>query len=329
MSRALGWLRQWGISVASLVGGLSTLFVFRRELPHVSWIIGYLLLLWLVVAVTVQVRESLEASGRRSRRLVLSAADYTIQTLYHGVLLFLLPAYYAASTLTSVNALFLVVLVALALLATFDPWYRALVHPRPWLRYLFFVVSLFGALNLALPLVGVPPVLALLASAWLAVLALTPAIQRARRWPWARAVAVSALAGVGAAGLAGLARAWVPPAPLFLARASLGWNVASIESLEPPVSAIPAAELRRRGLVAHTAIYAPAGLSQPIEHVWRRDGRVVDVVRLSPVRGGRREGFRTLSRKTAFPADPAGGWSVDVTTSSGQLIGRLRFRVSP
>jgi hypothetical protein len=52
-------------------------------------------------------------------------------------------------------------------------------------------------------------------------------------------------------------------------------------------------------------------------------------VDLSPVRGGRREGFRTYSRKAAFPADPAGRWTVDVTTSSGQLVGRLSFRVTP
>jgi len=45
--------------------------------------------------------------------------------------------------------------------------------------------------------------------------------------------------------------------------------------------------------------------------------------------GGRREGFRTVSRKSAFPADAVGRWSVDVATASGQLIGRLPFRVVP
>jgi hypothetical protein len=70
-------------------------------------------------------------------------------------------------------------------------------------------------------------------------------------------------------------------------------------------------------------------LHQPVAHVWRLRGRVVDVVSLSPVRGGRREGFRTYSRKTWFPPDPVGRWSVDVVTESGQLIGRLRFRITP
>jgi hypothetical protein len=56
---------------------------------------------------------------------------------------------------------------------------------------------------------------------------------------------------------------------------------------------------------------------------------VMDVVRLTPVQGGRQEGFRTLSRKTSFPEKPSGRWSVDVMTESGQLIGRLGFRVTP
>jgi hypothetical protein len=61
--------------------------------------------------------------------------------------------------------------------------------------------------------------------------------------------------------------------------------------------------------------------------VWKQDGRVQDIVSLTAVAGGRREGYRTFSRKTAFPANPLGRWTVDVMTTSGQLIGRLSFRV--
>lgn len=330
MSRLVTFLRRWGISLASLVGGLLTLFVFRRGLPHVSLIVGYLLLLWLLVAVLVQVRETLETSEKRSVRFMVTATEYTIQTLYHGVLLFLLPAYWAATTLASPNVVFLALLVGLALLATFDPWYQALVPPRPWLGYVFFLISMFGALNLALPLVGVPPFWALLAAAWLAVMALTPAICRARGWRWSTGLSVTALVGLVLAGGAGLRPIVIPPAPLFVARKALGWTVATIDSLEPIAGApIHADELKERGLVAYTAIYAPAGLRQPVEHVWRLEGRIINVVRLTPVEGGRREGYRTFSRKTTFPDQPVGRWTVDVMTASGQLIGRLRFRVVP
>src|SRR5438034_7152382 len=157
MEQALAWLSRWGVSLASLGGGLLTLLVFRRGLPNVGWIVGYLLLLWLLFAVFIEMRQALAGSEQKSRRLIVSAVDYTIQTLYHGLLLFVLPAYYAAATLTSLNGVFLALLVALALLTTIDPWYRAIVQPRPWLSYLFFVMSIFAPLNVALPLVGVPP----------------------------------------------------------------------------------------------------------------------------------------------------------------------------
>jgi hypothetical protein len=163
-------------------------------------------------------------------------------------------------------------------------------------------------------------------SAWIAVVALSPALRRSRRWPWRRALGVTAAVGAAAAGLVLAGRAWIPPVPLFLARAVVARAVAGGEPVEPLGSTISAEDLR--GLVAFTAVYAPAGLRQPIAHVWRREGRVVSVVRLLPVHGGRREGFRTYSRKTVVPADPSGRWSVDVVTDSGQLIGRLRFEVA-
>jgi hypothetical protein len=321
------WVRRWGISIASLVGGIFTLFVFRRGLPNVAWIVGYLLLLWLLVAVLVQVRGALETSDKRRHRFVLTATEYTIQTLYHGVLLFLLPAYWAATTLTSINVGFLILLAVLALVATFDPWYRAIVRPWPWLGYVFFLVSMFGALNLALPLVGVPPFAALFVSAWVAVVALTPAVCRARGWRWPTGLLVTTLTGLTAAAAVGYWCVVIPPAPMFVARSRLVWTVGTIDSLEVATSPVRVADLRERGLVAHTAIYAPAGLRQPVEHVWRHHGHVVDVVRLQPVEGGRLEGYRTFSRKASFPPDAVGRWSVDVMTASGQLVGRLPFRV--
>jgi len=53
------------------------------------------------------------------------------------------------------------------------------------------------------------------------------------------------------------------------------------------------------------------------------------VVLPTPVRGGRREGFRTYSRFTDLKPPVAGRYRVDVVTASGQLIGRLRFTVTP
>ena len=278
-----GFLRQWGISIASLASGLLTLFFFRRGVPHVGWIVGYVVVLWLLFLVLGQARAALLTQGRR---VVVAAGDYTIQTLYHGLLLFVVPGYFASTTFDAVTVVFFVVLAAAALLTTVDPWYHALVHPRPWLGVLFFGFSLFAGLNVALPLVGVAPAGAVVGSAMLAALGL---------------------------------------APTYLAR-----DVLDLEPVDP-VARATVEELRAwGGLVAFTPVAAPATLRQPIEHRWRHDGRVVSTVRLpTPVRGGRLGGFRTYSRKTDFPPAAHGRWTVDVVTASGQLIGRVRFRVDP
>ena len=321
----LSWGRKWGVSLASLASGLLALFVFRRGLPNLPWIVGYLLLLWLVFAVFTELRAPLEARGRR---LVLDAADYTLQTLYHNVLLFVLPSYYASATLTAANAWFLLLLAGGALVTAVDPWYRAVVHPRRWLGHALLAFSMFAALNVALPLVGLRPFWALEGSAVLCALALTPALRHSGgSWKGA-AIRAAVFAGVAVVLLVPL-RVWIPPAPLHLARAILAWSVSGLEPVGPLASPIVTANLRELGgVVAYTAIYAPAGLREPVFHVWKKDGRPVTTVPLSPVRGGRAEGFRTYSRKTDFGPSPAGRWEVDVITAHGQLIGRLRFTIT-
>ena len=321
------WLQRWGVSLASLLLGLATLLVFRRGLPHVGWIVGDLLLLWLIVAVVTEVRVPVE---NRRRRLALQAAEYTIQTLYHNLLLFVLPAYYASATLTSVNALFLAGVAAGALVTAVDPWYRALVAPRPWLGHALLGFSVFAALNVALPLVSVRPIIALEGSAVLAALSLTPILRRPGAATWRQAHGRAAALALVAAVAVWLGRGVVPPAPLFLARATAAREVQRLEPVGETEGSIPAATVVGwGGIAAYTAVHAPVGLSQAVEHVWRRDGQVVARIPLSPVQGGRADGFRTWSRRTDLAPPLHGRYTVDVMTASGQLIGRLRFTVTP
>ncbi len=121
----------------------------------------------------------------------------------------------------------------------------------------------------------------------------------------------------------------MPPAPLFVARATVARGVTNLEPLEPVSSPVPASSVASwGGLTAYTAVYAPAGLEQAISHQWWKDGRLIGIAPLSPVRGGRKEGFRTYSKRDLNSAYE-GRYHVDVVTASGQLIGRLRFTVVP
>ena len=323
----LGWLWRWGLSAWSLALGLLTLFVFRRGLPHVGWIVGYLLLLWCIFAVFTELRGALEQKGRQ---VVVDAGEYVILTLCHNLLLFVVPAYYASATLTSVNMIFPALVAALALVTAVDPVYRRLIHPRAWRRHLLLAFSIFAALNVALPLVGVRPILALESSAALAVLALTPALRRGAAAPWRDAHIHAVLLACLAMALVWYGRAIVPPAPLFLARGAAARTVTDHVPVDVIQGSVPAATVAEwGGLAAYTAVYAPGGLRQAIQHVWSRNGVPFARISLSPVRGGRAEGFRTYSitRNLTPPLD--GRYTVDVVTASGQLIGRLRFAVTP
>jgi hypothetical protein len=323
------WLRvaaHWSVSVGSLASGVVALLVFRRGLPDASVLIGYLLLLWLVFVLLTQVRAPLEARGRR---LVLGAVDYTMQTLEHYLFLFVLPAFYVSATLTSVNAWFVLALAGGAVLTAVDPWYRRLVRPRRWAAHALLGFAMFAALKVALPLVGLPPFWALHGAAVLCALGLLPALRRAGGSWRAAALRAGAFAALAVLLLASFPE-WVPPAPLHLSQATMARDVVGLEPVGPFRGGISEGELRAAGgLAAFTPVYAPVGLRESIVHVWKKDGLPVTTVPLSPIRGGRAEGFRTFSRKRDFGEGSVGRWEVDVVTGHGQLIGRLRFRVTP
>ena len=201
-----------------------------------------------------------------------------MQTLYHGLLLFVLPAYYAAATLTSVNIVFVALLVGAHRSSppSIPGTTRSCIRGRGS-GAVFFVVSIFAALNVALPLLGVRPYVALLLSAWAAVVAVTPAVRRAFAWPGVRGRS-RPRRGRGRRGC--VAGVWLHRDParaaVRRARADVHWNVGDRSSRCEPVASRPsrADELSQRGLTAYTAIYAPAGLRQPVAHVWKQEGRV-------------------------------------------------------
>lgn len=322
----LRWAERWGLSAGSLVLGVLTLFFFRRGIEYFPWFIGYLLLLWLGGVAFAGVRQSLRECGRQVIGIVV---DYTVQTLFHGLLLFLLPIYYASTTFASQNGVFFLLLAAAALVTAIDPWYRAILVRFRSIEIVLFGFGLFASLNVAFPLVGVRSNWGLIISGGFSILALAPIFRRARACSWREAILRAGMWGICVAVLLWPLRGWVPPVPLHLARASF---TRSIDRLEPiqPVSTLSVEELRSwGGLTVFTAVAAPAGLHEAIFHVWQKDRTVVAIIPLSPVRGGRAGGFRTHSRKTDLGSNPVGSWTVDVLTDHSQLIGRVRLTVTP
>jgi hypothetical protein len=82
-------------------------------------------------------------------------------------------------------------------------------------------------------------------------------------------------------------------------------------------------------IYAYSAVFSPAMFNNEIVHVWQKydseTGKWVTITRVDlPTIGGREGGFRTYSMKSNITP---GEWRVNVETSEGQIIGRLRFNI--
>src|SRR5690606_32077932 len=140
-------------------------------------------------------------------------------------------------------------------------------------------------------------------------------------------VVVVLMLGLAAAGW--MARLWVPPATLRMTEVALTVEMdPRHRSPSERIEQISVDDLRRDGLFAYTAISAPLGLHERVHHIWIHEGREVDRIALD-IAGGREQGYRAWTHKRNFPPDPVGRWLVKVVTDTGQMIGILKFRVTP
>ena len=133
----------------------------------------------------------------------------------------------------------------------------------------------------------------------------------------------------------------LPPLPLVLSDAGIyhginraGADFQAVAENEPPAwralfGTYPIEHIQPGGkLYLYSAIFAPNGLRTRIAHEWQwRDAggawktqqRIV-----IPIFGGREDGYRFSSNKTAVQS---GEWRVNIATIDGRSIGRVRFSV--
>ncbi len=248
------------------------------------------------------------------------------QSSIHLQLYFALPFYFAAFAGTAAQLVFIAVLGACALASLWDPLTEWLLL-RARFGLALPALSSFAVLAAVLPGLGVSNG----GSLWLAAagaglgLPLWVVIEHVRGEPLLRPLAVAlALAGVIPSALwLGAARA-VPAVPLELRWAEIGTRLNGRELADPRESfeRVPAS------MVCATAIYAPFGVRDELQHVWRKDGVIVDRIGLD-IRGGREGGFRTWSIKHNFGDEPNGEWSCAIETEMGQFLGEKRVVVGP
>lgn len=307
----------------SLAFGLVGAFLMDRS-PKSAWlIIAIAVLGWgAIIGFTFLARLDPADYAGRKRQAVKAARFLALvgsQSLMQNGLLFALPFYVQAAAWSPPQIAFLLVITGAAAVTLWDPLYEAVVRGRLAAFALQGFAS-FCALNAVLPPLGLSNGVSLVmagvgaaAGVPLQAWVLLPVEKRKNT-----ALALGIVFGLGIPLFIAFAGApAIPPAPLNLAEGGIGRDVVDRELVEPldEVHGVPEA------VYCWTAIAAPRGLKDELFHVWRKDGVVVDRVKLA-VSGGRESGFRTWSKKTRFGKKPYGTWSCSVETAAGQLLGR-------
>lgn len=324
MVRLRPW--RWLWPPMALAAGLASFFLVERQ----QWL-GAMLALGMLMAWILLLSESL--IGRLLVRrgypaLPRGVTAFIAQLIHQETLFFTLPFLLATTVWQSGQALFTLLILAMALLSILDPLYYRMAERHRWLYFAFHAQCVFVVVLVTLPTLlhlttGQSLVLAIVAMLLFSLPSLMHLLSPLTR---PRVLAMLALLPL-LAGAAWAGRVWVPPASLWISGSAL--SPAFARQARQPQGSMPLtpAALSGRGLYAYTAIHAPRGLNEEVVHVWRQDGVEVDRIPLS-IRGGRAAGYRAWSHKQNFPADPSGAWRIDVMTDSGQRIGMMRFTVS-
>ena len=316
----------WAIALAGFASGLASFFLVEREQEKFAQIVSVLMLAsWVWLALENLLRRGVASwFGINVPRPVVSFAT---QMVHQESLFFVTPFFFITTSWNTGQMVFTSLLMLFAGVSIVDPIYYRWLAARRWLYFIFHGVTLFAVLLTALPIILQLPTPTAYLWALLAALVLSlPGVVRGltlKGWRCAL-VAVAAVLLAGGVGL--YTRPWIPAATLRLTKVAVTDRIDDASrSPENELKEIDENQLRK-GLYAYTAIRAPRGLHERIQHVWLLNGREVDRIFLD-IDGGREAGYRAWTHKLNFPPYPTGRWEIHVLTEAEQVIGILRFRV--
>jgi Family of unknown function (DUF5924)/Protein of unknown function (DUF2914) len=312
----------WFLPAVSFASGWLS-FVLVKRGDALARLVALLSLLgWLWLLVEPLVRHYLE---RRRAGVGKFVANFLSQSLQQEMLFFALPLLFGATQLHPGQLVFTAIAVAAAVLTTLDPIYERYIAAHAAARLAFHAYcSLIAAvvvlpMVVRLPLEQVLPLSLLGVGIWLlltAPMSLRSLHTKRRKVLWLVGSCVAPLTFW-------LLRSQVPAAGLVVTTAVVTHSIAELEP-GPAISRLSQAELQR-GMVAFAAIRAPSGMSQTVVFEWHHGAESERIT--SQIFGGRAAGWRTYSRKQAFPQDARGRWTVDILTPQRQLLKRLSFVV--
>jgi hypothetical protein len=329
--RKLWWLH----SAYALAIGAGVVAFARQGFAHARWLAVSLGVAWLLLVLLFRVRDAAgarhthDAADPRTRARFF-VVTYALKNLYQGMLFFLLPFYWKATTMDAENGWFVVLLGSCAVLSTLD-----IVFDRVVMRWrvpasVFHGFALFACLNLVIPALfpDTRTLWSLLGAAGCAVVSfwtLHVTTVAAKKRITLAYFALSLAAGLG---VAYALRVAIPPVPMYVSSAGVGPKQLPDGRLAMEVTTLHPSVIQE--LVAVTDVVVPGGKGDRLRHVWRHEGLEVhrtseETARITGPAGVVR--LRSSLTGEDLPRALVGRWWVDVETDDGQLVGRTKFRV--
>jgi hypothetical protein len=301
--------------VFALVTGLLVVFLFKKGLEYVP--LAIISVIFAFFYITFRLYRLEKKAG-----IITALWDTALIFVLNNMLLFVLPFYLESMTFPSRNILFAPVIIGVTLIASWFNLYQRMVARHPLRSSLFYALTFFCVLNFLFPILfGVRNIWSLLISGGIAaaavVLFVYPHIDILRD---KRNTLVFLLGIIMFFALIWFGRSLIPPSPLKLTGAAACRGIENFRPSGPFRSARTDAVTE---VYFYSSIFAPRGLTEKINHVWRHNGRKLLTISLSEIRGGRKEGFGTWSRRIIM--EGPGKYSVDVWTAGGQLLGTGEF----
>jgi hypothetical protein len=310
----------WLHSLYAFVLGIGIMWLGKRNFAFLRIAVFHIGFIWLSSLLLPKLLEHPRLPAQWAPRVRLLVNFFT-KNFYQQMLFFVLPIYYASATLSSLNIVFVLLVGLSATLSTLDIVYDRYLSVKRGLTAVFFAFNLFALINVMLP------VLWSVSNTWTtrigAVSAFIGLVTLGYQRPVSkiRGRVVIGLIGFFLLALVELGRPFIPPSPLRLVSVEFGGDV-NKESLRigSPVTKLSSAESVR--LYGVTAIKAPLGLKERVQHRWHMNGKLIFASPFYNMTGGREEGFRLWTSYTFERIPPGAELWLDLATEGGQLIGR-------
>ena len=329
--RQLWWLH----SAYALALGTGVVAFAHKGFAHARWMAVTLGIAWLLVVLVFRLfapageMRAFDAADPKTRTRFF-VMTYALKNLYQGMLFFLLPFYWKSTTLDAANVWFVILLAACAILSTLDIVFDRVLMRWRALGSAFHGITLFACLNLVIPALfpDTRTLYSLLAAAGVAMVGawtLHVTVKSLKKKVYVAAFVVSVGAAVG---VAFVARAAIPPVPMYVSSAGVGPKQLPDGRLAMEVKTLHPSVIQE--LVAVTDVVVPGGKGDRLRHVWRHNGVVVhrtteETSRVAGPKGAVR--LRSSLTGRDLPGNLVGPWSVDVETDDNQLVGRTEFDV--